>query len=475
MAIIDFSTFSLYRWRYIIGYGVVGLTLAALLVFAGLFLPGGLSESEQRQVITSDSLSFTDPSSFARTNLPYSILQATSLNLFGVSDFSIKLPSLVLALISALAIIFLLRRWFSHNIAVFCSFIAISTGQFLFVAQEGTSGILYIFWPTMLLLLGTLITRAKKHAFLWKSLFFVVAALSLYTPLSIYPLAGIVLAVILHPHLRHILRVMTKWKLIVATALGFLIISPLIIGIVRDPSLGFNLLGIPDTWPNLWQNIKLVANQYLDFWNVSTTKLMTPVFGLGSILLILFGLYRVIRTRETTQSYLIIIWIAFLIPVIIINPGFTTVTFLPMVLLLTSGLEGLVGYWYRLFPRNPYARVAGLVPLIILVVALVFSGLDRYAYGYYYQKDTAANFNHDLSIMPRKLEHLVVSEQEMPFYKVVENHRKGLTVSDKPAGAIFVSTKAAHRDFEGYQVIEILTSSMAQDADRFYIYKKVSQ
>ncbi len=48
-------------------------------------------------------------------------------------------------------------------------------------------------------------------------------------------------------------------------------------------------------------------------------------------------------------------------PVILINPIFTSVTFVPIVLLLAAGLTSLIGYWYRLFPRNPYARVAGLI------------------------------------------------------------------------------------------------------------------
>lgn len=475
MAIINFSTFSLYRWRYIIGYGVVGLTLAGLLIFAGLFLPGGLSTTEQAEVVRSGSLHLTDPSSFARINLPYSVLQAASISIFGVSDFSIKLPSLILALASAIGIIFLLRRWFSHNIAVLGSFIAITTGQFLFVAQYGTPAILYIFWPTMLLLLATLITRGKSHLFIWKSLFFITAALSLYTPLSIYPLIAMAIAVILHPHLRHIFRVMSKWRLSIAIVIGLIILSPLIYGIIQDPRLGLTLLGVPAEFPNFWENFKLLINQYLDFWNVSTTALMTPVFGLGSFLLILFGLYRTIRTRETTQSYLVIIWLICLVPVLLINPLFTTVTFVPLVLLLTTGLQGLTSYWYRLFPRNPYARVLGLMPLIVLVVALVISGLDRYAYGYYYQPATVANFNHDLSLMPEKMERLVVSDDELEFYKVVERHRDGLTVSTEPAGPLFVSTRAAHQTFEGYEVSSIITSGMSQEADRFYLYKKVQE
>jgi hypothetical protein len=206
MAARDFSNYFLYRWRYVIGYTAIGLLLAGLLLFAGLYLPGGLSESEMASVVQSTSLSLSDPSTLAIANLPYYALQAGTFELFGISSFTIKLPSLILALASAIGLVLLLRRWFKPNIAVPASLIAITTGQFLIIAQSGTPSILYIFWPIALLLLGTQITRVRKYRMLWKVLFAVTAALSLYTPLSIYPLIAIGLAVIFHPHLRNAYR-----------------------------------------------------------------------------------------------------------------------------------------------------------------------------------------------------------------------------------------------------------------------------
>ena len=76
MATRDFSKYFLYRWRYVIGYTLVGLLLASLLVFAGLFLPGGLSSQEMASVVRSESLSLQDPSTLAIANMPYYALQA---------------------------------------------------------------------------------------------------------------------------------------------------------------------------------------------------------------------------------------------------------------------------------------------------------------------------------------------------------------------------------------------------------------
>ncbi len=478
MASLDLTKYILYRWRYILGYAVIGLLLAALLIFAGLFIPGGISPEEMRAAVRADNLSLSDWSTLGVTSLPYYLLQATIFHFFGIYDFTIKIPSLILALFSAIGLILLLRRWFKPNIAVLASLIAITTGQFLFVAQNGTPSILYIFWPVLLLLLGTQVTRAKRFRGFWKVSFAISAALSLYTPLSIYPLLAIFLAIILHPHLRNAVRRLSKVKVTISVLLGAIIVSPLVILIWQTPQLGLTMLGIPSTWPpDIAANVVTVLKQYFVFWAPSTTTLMTPVFGLGSVLIILLGLYRMIRTRETTRSYLLIIWLLCLIPVLVLNPIFTSVTFVPMVLLLAAGLTSLIGYWYRLFPRNPYARISGLVPLVILVVVLMGSGLDRFVYGYHYDPNTAVNFSRDLKLLPKDTTSLVVSADELPFYQAVSHHRDGLTVSTQPDLSVpsFTTTRAAKNNYSLYAIDKIITTTYSKDSDRLYIYKKVTQ
>ncbi len=476
MAIVDVTQFFLYRWRYILGYGAVALLLIGMLIFAGLAIPGGLSDQEMGSVVTSESLSFTQPESWAIANAPFYWLQSIIFSVFGVTIFTIKLPSLILALVSAVGLILLLRRWFKPNIAVLTSLIAVSTGQFLFIAQQGAPGILYVFWPIVLLLLGTQITRGKRLRLLWKFLFAASVALSLYTPLSIYPLIAILLAIVLHPHLRNAVRQLSKFKITLVVLVALAILAPLAYSIWLSPWLGLTLLGVPTAWPpDFLANAVTVLRQYFLFWEPSATTLMTPVFGLGSALLIILGLYRLIRTRETTRSYLIIIWILCLIPVLLFNPNFTSVTFVPSVLLLAAGLMSLISYWYRLFPRNPYARVAGLIPLVVLVVALIGSGMTRYIYGYYYSPSVAPLFSHDLALLPKGTVELIVSDEEKPFYAAVGHYRghRDLTVVSTPTTEEFVVTQQANRDFPGYGITQIITDKRAEGADRFYVYKKV--
>ncbi len=476
MATRDFSKYFLYRWRYVIGYSFVGLLLAGLLLFAGLYLPGGLSASEMNSVVQSTSISFSDPATLAIANLPYYLRQEFIFDLWGISSFTIKLPSLVIALVSAIGLVILLRRWFKPNIAVLASLIAVTTGQFLVIAQSGTPSILYIFWPVALLLLGTQITRVKKYRMLWKVLFAITAALSLYTPLSVYPLIAIVLAIALHPHLRNAVRKLRKSRLIIVSTIFLLLIAPLVWLITINPQLGLTLLGAPTTWPpDLGANILTFLNQFFLFWQPSSTTVMTPVFGLGSALLITLGIYRLIRTRETTRSYLIIFWIVCLLPVLLLNPRFTTVTFVPSVLMLAAGLTSLISYWYRLFPLNPYARIAGLIPIIILVAALVASGLARYIYGYHYAPQVAPLFSKDLALLPKDTKELVVGESEKDFYIAVAKYRDGLQVVSAPSADEFIATREARSTFDGYEVKQIITNGHRNESDRLYVMQRKDQ
>jgi hypothetical protein len=257
--------------------------------------------------------------------------------------------------------------------------------------------------------------------------------------------------------------------------LGLVITAPLILGVIRSPEFGLSLLGIPTQWPDFIANVTQLSAQYAGFWFGSTTGLMTPVFGLGSMIIIGMGAYRLIRTRESTQSYLIIIWLTCLIPVLLVNPLYTSVTFLPLVLLLATGLGSLLSYWYRLFPRNPYARIGGLIPLVILIATLSLSGFDRYVYGYQYDPRTASNFTQDLALLPKNTKQLVVTQSELPFYNAVALYNKNLSVTLDPSQPTFVSTHAAYKAFSNYKTAQIIVSTSSEDADRFYVYKKTGQ
>ncbi|OGL21918.1 hypothetical protein A2707_01005 [Candidatus Saccharibacteria bacterium RIFCSPHIGHO2_01_FULL_45_15] len=477
MAIKTATRLFSYRYRYYIGYSIIALLFVSLLLFAGLYVPGGLASTEVNSVIKSAGVDIHQPSTLAVTSLPYILSQQLSIEILGISNFSIKLPSLIFAAITSVSAIFLLRRWFSSNIAVLATMIMITTGQFLFVAQLGASSITFIMWSVLLLLSASMITGGSSHKTFWKVVFFVTAGLSLYTPLSLYLLIAIVSAALLHPHVRYVLKRISLAKLFLFGLVLLAFVAPLAYLIYLDPDLGLLLLGLPSNWPpDIFANASIIAQQYLAFFEPVGGNLMTPVFGLGSMILILLGAFRLFKTRYTARSYTVTAWFVLLIPIVLINPAYTSITFVPFLLLLASGLESLLRSWYSLFPRNPYARVAGLLPLIVLVSGLLISGVDRYVYGYHYDPMTVNNFTRDLTLLnyqgkPDSYTTLLVDEKEQPFYDAVAKYSDDLAVTTiVPSQGSFTATKAAHQQVENMVVSRIIVTSHSQNADRFYIY-----
>ena len=166
MAKFKISNFFIYRWRNVIGYSLVAIGLILILIFISLYLPGGITNAEIQSVIKSNSINMFDYWSMNVINLPYHLLQHTSFFLFGVTIFSIKLPSIILAFLSIVGLTLLLRQWFNPNIGILATLIAITTGQLLFIAQSGTSEILYLFWPVWILLLATFSPEILESIFL---------------------------------------------------------------------------------------------------------------------------------------------------------------------------------------------------------------------------------------------------------------------------------------------------------------------
>lgn len=480
------TDYLLYRWRFVLGYGVIGLTIASLLLLAGVFVPGGITQQEMASTVASHNLSLTSISSFDPAtiiNLPYNLLQLASTSIFGVTAFSIKLPSLLLAALSVFGMILLLQMWFRRNVAVLTTLLVVAAGQFLFVAQNGTPSIVYVFWSVWLLVSAMMVSRNAKHLGLWKIGLFGTAALSLYTPLSIYILIALASAVAFHPHLRFLVRKLLKnrLKVAIASAVALLMITPLVYAIVQDPSIGLTLLGIPAVMPDISANLMTLLQQNFNFASPNGGLIMTPIFGLGSMILIVLGVVQLFTTNYTARSYIIAAWIILLLPVFAINTQYTTIAFVPSMLLMAMGISTLLRSWYELFPRNPYARFAGLIPLTILIGGIFVAGVARYTYSYTYTPTIAINFTHDVQLLNKQLRDVdrgqttvVVTRDELAFYRIVaKQYTNTVVTSGEPANTAktIIVSSAAYSSSDTNPPNKIITDGKLKQADRFYIYK----
>lgn len=467
--VTDFLT---YKWRYRIGYLLVMFVLFGILIFIGLNIPGGISSQEMQSAIISDSM---DISTVSINDYIFHLTQHFSIKLFGLSNISIKLPSILFASLSVVGMSILLKKWYKPNIGILATLIAITTGQFMFIAQNGTPDIMILFWSVYLVMTTSFIidenTRHKKIAAL---AFCTIAALSLYTPLTIYILVAIVAAAFIHPHLRYKLRRIKIKNIIIGLVIFILLSVPNIIHLIGDLGNLMVLSGIPSTTPDIAENLSILTTEYLGFNRPGGELYSTPVFELGSMLFILIGAYQVFKDRASSKSYIISLIVLCLIPITLLNPTNMTIVFLPLVLLLTTGLRKLLTSWYGLFPLNPYARIGGLIPIVILVSVLVVSGLNRYVFIYQYNPTIVNSFVIDLKLIPENTKKIIVSEAELPFYKILGNHNDNIEIDTVFSGDSFIATRDARVQTNGYIIEKIITNSRKNNSDRFYLYKKTT-
>jgi len=483
------SKFAFYRYRYVLAYVVFAVALATMLLVAGFYLPGGLTTPEIQSALISDKLGPAHLFSLHPDQLlylPYRLLQAGTISLFGISTLGIKLPSILLGFVSALGILYLLNLWYHRNVAIVAAMIAVTTNQFLLSSQAGEPGIVYIFLTTMVLIAASMIARKSAYARLWILAGFILAAVSLYMPLNIYMLVALVLTAFIHPHARHmLLRKSSKPVIIIGTVLFAVIVSPLVIGIANDMSVLKTLLGFSVSIGDFSKNAVLLAENYLKFAEPTSGIVLAPVYGLGLAMLILLGVYRLISAKYTAKSYIISFWLVLLVPLVCLNPSFVSITFIPVVLLIALALDYLIWSWYGLFPHNPYARVFGLMPLAVLVLGLVVSSVDRYIYGLHYDTNVYAAYSNDLTVLSRKLRtfdnkaavQLVVEPDKLEFYTSFARHQRYVSKLNVSANASKVETapvsiveRTMRRGITKLPV-DILVTRTTDNADRFYLYK----
>jgi len=133
---LKISDFWIYKFRYQIGVGILSLSYLAIIIYTLFFAPNGLTAGEIESAKSSVNLNFSNIFSKNILDLPFRFLQKTSIDIFGLSNFAIKLPSVLISLCSIFFITKISGMWFSKRASILASIIAITSSQFFFIAQK---------------------------------------------------------------------------------------------------------------------------------------------------------------------------------------------------------------------------------------------------------------------------------------------------------------------------------------------------
>ena len=468
------SDFWFYKYRYQIGIGILALGYAAIIYYTLFIAPNGLTQAEIESAKNSANLNFSNIFSKEIIDFPYRILQKISIGILGLSNFSIKLPSILISLFCVVAITKLARIWFPRRTSILAAIIAITSSQFFFIAQNGTSEILYILYPIILILSGFNFLKTPKKRQL--AILVAVLGLSFYTPLSIYIALALIFTVLAHPHLRFTFKKFSKKKKLAVYGALIAIILPLAVSVIANPSIAKTILGIPSSF-NIFENIKNLGMIIFGFKNPISNGLVSPILSPVAACLVLIGAYFILIDKHSARGYLIIIWTLILLCVCVLNPAMATILFVPILILTIAGLQGLIDTWYALFPQNPYARFIGLIPVSLLVINILTTNLSVFSLSYTYSPETLSAFNQDLKILLENTDKnriLMVSKNETGFFEILQTQKSAKITTDFTDSEIILSREAflEARIPANYKIEKILTSARADNSDRFYILKK---
>jgi hypothetical protein len=197
---------------------------------------------------------------------------------------------------------------------------------------------------------------------------------------------------------------------------------------------------------------------------------------------------------HSVRSYVLLLWLAVLLPVIGLNPTRLNVVFVPIMLLGAIGMQSLFRYWYDLFPRNPYARVFGLLPLLLLMGSIVSLNYQRYFMGVAYAQSSVALYNTDPLLLHDMLSTkayrdqriiLITSPERKPLYEIDQVVAKNIQVvtpshftGDPTASNIIVDVSIESQLSSGQRsALPAATSSLLvndhkDDSLRFRVYRQ---
>lgn len=470
---IIISKLFLYRYRFVIGYILLGAAFIFLLFLLPLFAQTGLSEAEMNSATNSYTLEFDTPFNGDMVDLPYRALQKVSIMLFGLTPYAIKLPSIIVGLALGLLLILLLNRWFKTNVSLLASILVVLSTPFLFLAGNGTPLIMIVFWPTLLLWLGSKIQGEKRPKPMYSLLFAVVMLFSIFTPYMLYFAAFCLIFVFLQPHLRFVIRSLPRLPFSIVSALIIAGVTSLIINMVNQPEVISELLTAKDfTFSQFFHNLANGLTPVF-LWDGSLESVfMTPLVGLPTLALALVGLFSTTMGFFASRNMIASLLFLFTLFITGFNPDAVIFLILPLAILVAHGLKYLLEKWYGLFPENPYARIAAIIPLSLLFVVILLPSLLQYVYGYRYNPSVAGQFSVELSIIRKNLtnEALLVQPEQYEFYKILEESTDIDVVTDydnKPARLASLNDSIYD---ENYTLERIITSPMRENSDIIYLY-----
>ena len=418
----------LYRYRYLLASIILALLAAFICVYRFWNLPSGVSNVEMRSAVASSNISiasFLDGDG-SLVNLPWSLLQGLSINLFGLSAMSLRLPAVLLTLLTIALIIWLIRRISRPNLAMMAGLLLVSSS--------------FVISMTRSLGYGAMFSTGRARWLSAIGLTIVGAALC-YMVAGPYLLLALVVGVLIHPRVR--LAIRSNKRIFGVMLAGLLIlVAPLwlsAISLFIGKTAGNNVAEIINLGNFSWSNIGNFFASLVGLHPDIVGGLVVPVVSFVGLAMAVIGLVYLLATAHSSvRSYSLVIFIVAVFAMGLFNPRFVYLLFIPIVVLQTLCLAYITDSWYGLFPNNPYARVFAILPLAVLIGSLCSTDIGRYFNAISYNKNVVYDYNRTLPQLTEYInnhnnDQLVIvpaSELEQDFYEILTRKNDNVSVAN---------------------------------------------
>jgi Dolichyl-phosphate-mannose-protein mannosyltransferase len=317
-------------------------------------------------------------------NAPYTVPTYILGNIIDNTLQAGRIVSVVYGLLSVALFFYVLKRWFNIRIATVGSLLLITSSWLLHVSHMASPLILMVFASIFCLATITWLFRAKKYKYLAVFAFSFSVAFAMYVPYMPWLLI-ITFAVLLYES-RGKLNEAEPWHWIAGGTMGIILVIPLVLGVINEPSALRLLFGIPADLPSVTQYIKNLGNivGMVFFRSPPLPELhlgRLPMLDLFSSVMFLMGIYYFAKRIKNRRSIILFTSFAVLLLVLPLSGGYQlgATILLPLVYLtVTSGVVELLKQWYSYFPRNPLARSIGVGLIVVAIGFTSFYHLQRY-------------------------------------------------------------------------------------------------
>jgi len=394
----------LYNYRYWFGYTIIALFVGYFLFWQLGSIAPGLSQLEMDTAARNLSLH----SILKMPTYPvHSLMQWASIKFLGISSFSIKLPSVIISILTAYFIYLLLKRWFGKSTAMLSTTILISADWFLFIGRHGAGMIEFSMWLAVAL---SCFTKLLERKYRWLLLFAISIVGLVFSPIGIY--AAFCLGTILL-FTRVFRERMLEAKLLTKiTGALILLLSAASVVLISyyNPVFAKTLIGI-EQFPGILDFFKNI------FYNTASIVAVLPVANpefspvrllfvrFFELTFIIFGILMLYKTRVNRLNFSVII----LSLLLVVVSGFMptqqggSLLFIPAAIFITAGIRHLMHRWRQTFPSNPYARVVAYIPLGVLFICITLLHYQSYFILWPSQTEVHQAYLRDYSLINKEL------------------------------------------------------------------------